>query len=449
MITLPLVTNATNATKATSAATTTASATDATDIGTDSGIAATGTAAETGSAGFLTLLGNKLLTLAQQGQTAALPASTTAATAASTDDKDTSSPKAKLNALLAALDKPETLNALLQPTKAGTQSKDSELTDTSESSEGTAATATTTLSNNDMQALQALFAMLPQAQAQPAATATAAKGSDTLADGGIKGSNANATLASLLSNAKATTASADESVKGNDKNSQSGSSNVLTTSTAATAQKTDANTATLTSAFQQVLGQVSKDNDKENSSSATQSTITTNVISAASAAVTPAASSLVTAPAAPQLSSQLGSPEWQQALGQQIVMFSRNGQQTAELHLHPQDLGSIQISLKLDSDQAQLSMVSNHSQVRAALEAAMPQLKEALAQNGINLGQTNVSSDAFQQGQSFSGQQDQQRNNSRGNTFSLTTDNDDVTPIAVPASLQSRAAGNGAVDIFA
>ena len=449
MITLPLVTNATNATKATSAATTTASATDATDIGTDSGIAATGTAAETGSAGFLTLLGNKLLTLAQQGQTAALPASTTAATAASTDDKDTSSPKAKLNALLAALDKPETLNALLQPTKAGTQSKDSELTDTSESSEGTAASATTTLSNNDMQALQALFAMLPQAQAQPAVTATAAKGSDTLADGGIKGSNANATLASLLSNAKATTASADESVKGNDKNSQPGSSNVLTTSTAATTQKTDANTATLTSAFQQVLGQVSKDNDKENSSSATQSTITTNVISAASAAVTPAASSLVTAPAAPQLSSQLGSPEWQQALGQQIVMFSRNGQQTAELHLHPQDLGSIQISLKLDSDQAQLSMVSNHSQVRAALEAAMPQLKEALAQNGINLGQTNVSSDAFQQGQSFSGQQDQQRNNSRGNTFSLTTDNDDVTPIAVPASLQSRAAGNGAVDIFA
>jgi flagellar hook-length control protein FliK len=130
-------------------------------------------------------------------------------------------------------------------------------------------------------------------------------------------------------------------------------------------------------------------------------------------------------------------------------MFSRNGQQTAELHLHPLDLGSIQISLKLDSDQAQLSMVSNHSQVRAALEAAMPQLKEALAQSGINLGQTNVSSDAQAQSQSFSGQQEQ-RNNSRGNTFSLAADADsEITPIAVPASLQARASGSNAVDIFA
>jgi len=441
MITLPLVnTAASGATAATKGA-----AADSADIGADA-LASTGATddAQTGSAGFLTLLGNRLLTLAQQGQTA-LPAATTAA---AVDDKDAATPKSKLNALLAALDKPETLNALLQPTKTSGQVKSGELAETDENSDS----AVAPLSSSDTQALQALFAMLPPTQ-QPS-TPLAVKAQEGT-ESAIKGGNANATLASLLANANPQTsasanASGDEKAKGDDKGSLIPGSNALNSTSAAATQKSDISTATLNSVFQQALGQVAKENDKDNSSSNAQTTITPSVVSAASAAVTPAASSLVTAPATPQLSSQLGSPEWQQALGQQIVMFNRNGQQTAELRLHPLDLGSIQISLKLDSDQAQLSMVSNHSQVRAALEAAMPQLREALAQNGINLGQTSVSSDAFQQGQGFNGQQEQQHNNSRGNTFSLTAENDgDVTPIAVPASLQARAAGSNAVDIFA
>ncbi|WP_424836068.1 flagellar hook-length control protein FliK [Serratia marcescens] len=78
------------------------------------------------------------------------------------------------------------------------------------------------------------------------------------------------------------------------------------------------------------------------------------------------ASALVTAPPAPQLNAQLGSPEWQQALNQQVLMFHRNGQQSAELRLHPQELGALQITLKLDDQQAQLHIASAHGQVRAA-----------------------------------------------------------------------------------
>lgn len=438
MITLPLVTTAAK----TAAASSKGATADVADIGTDA-LTSTGASegAQADSAGFLSLLGNKLLTLAQQGQTA-LPASTAAATAAAGEGKDTASAKTKLNALLAALDKPETLNALLQPAQTTVQGKTSELTETGETSDEAAAPS---LTGGDMQALQALFAMLPPAQ-QPQQTATVAvKAGDAEAESGIRGGNA--TLASLLANTNVA-ASGDETAKGSDKSSSLPGNSQVSATPGTAAQKSDANTATLTSAFQQVLGQVTKESDKENSSSATPTTITPTALSAASVAVTPATTSLVSAPTTPQLNAQLGSPEWQQALNQQIVMFSRNGQQTAELHLHPQDLGSIQISLKLDSDQAQLSMVSNHSQVRAALEAAMPQLKEALAQNGINLGQSDVSSGA--QNQSFSGQQDQPRNNSRGNTFSLAAESDsEVTPIAVPASLQARASGSNAVDIFA
>ncbi|MGE9549798.1 flagellar hook-length control protein FliK [Erwinia amylovora] len=435
MNTLPLVTNGI---KVSSTTTSSASATAA-DAATDTSATGVGeTAQNSGSKDFLTLLGNKLLTLAKQGETAAQ----TATAEADTETSGTSS-KAKVSALLASLDKPETLNALLQKSKTSTDGKDESATDSTD----TATASSATLSTNDMQALQALFAMLPPA-AQQSTVATAAKGSDTLeSDGSIKGGK-QATLASLLSGKETSTSDEEAISKAGDKSGKLTPSSTL--SSATSSQKNTADTSTANTAFQQVLGSVTKDADKENSSSAAAPTITNNVISAASAALTPTTTSLVTAPATSQLSSQLGSPEWQQALGQQIVMFSRNGQQTAELHLHPQDLGSIQISLKLDNDQAQLNMVSGNSHVRAALEAALPQLRTALADSGINLGQSSVSSDAFQQDQSFSGQQGQQQNNSRGNTFSLASENDsDVTPIAVPAALQARAAGSSAVDIFA
>ncbi|WP_252990935.1 flagellar hook-length control protein FliK, partial [Shigella sonnei] len=77
--------------------------------------------------------------------------------------------------------------------------------------------------------------------------------------------------------------------------------------------------------------------------------------------------------------------------GFNISLFTRQGQQSAELRLHPQDLGEVQISLKVDDNQAQIQMVSPHQHVRAALEAALPVLRTQLAESGIQLGQSNIS----------------------------------------------------------
>lgn len=146
------------------------------------------------------------------------------------------------------------------------------------------------------------------------------------------------------------------------------------------------------------------------------------------------------------LSAPLGSNEWQQTLSQHVTMFTRQGQQSAELRLHPEDLGQIQISLKIDdNNMAQLQMVSAHSHVRQALEAALPTLRTSLAESGIQLGQSNISSESFAgQQQSFSGQQQSSRSGS-GERFGA----EDEESLIAPASLQSIARGNGAVDIFA
>lgn len=94
------------------------------------------------------------------------------------------------------------------------------------------------------------------------------------------------------------------------------------------------------------------------------------------------------------LEPEVGSPAWQQALGQQLSSFTRNGIHHAELRLHPEHLGPLKINLRLHQDQVQLHFITDQQPVRAALEAAMPHLRTSLAESGIQLDQGSVGSDA-------------------------------------------------------
>lgn len=98
-----------------------------------------------------------------------------------------------------------------------------------------------------------------------------------------------------------------------------------------------------------------------------------------------------------QLQAAPGSEPWQQAIGQQLKVMVQQGVHRAELKLHPEDLGTVQVSLRLQQDQAQLLVLSDHPQVRAALEATLPQLRHALAESGIQLGESSVSTGNFEQ----------------------------------------------------
>lgn len=76
-------------------------------------------------------------------------------------------------------------------------------------------------------------------------------------------------------------------------------------------------------------------------------------------------------------------------LGQLILVKNEH----AELHLHPSETGPIDVRINVVADQATLSITAPHAATRDALEQALPQLRDALAQQGITLGQATVQSE--------------------------------------------------------
>ncbi|MEA9392589.1 flagellar hook-length control protein FliK [Acerihabitans sp. TG2] len=171
--------------------------------------------------------------------------------------------------------------------------------------------------------------------------------------------------------------------------------------------------------------------DKKTAGNVDATTAPTSPIATPTLSAAGSAANATPAPAAALISAQLGSDEWQQAISQQVVMFSRNGQQSAELRLHPDNLGALHISLQVDNNQAQIHLASGHSHVRAALEAALPHLRTALADSGITLGQSSVGSDATPNWSGNDGSANNQSSGQRAFTMTHTvTAADNVTSVA-------------------
>ncbi|MBS0925466.1 flagellar hook-length control protein FliK [Providencia sp. JGM181] len=147
-------------------------------------------------------------------------------------------------------------------------------------------------------------------------------------------------------------------------------------------------------------------------SGAFSNTATPTVTHVAGIMATPSATPMPTAtPAMPtptmNLAAPFGTEAWQQQLSQQMLFFSRQGVSQAQIRLHPEELGSLNVHLRIEDNQAVMHFVSPHSHVRAAMESMMPVLRSALQESGIHLAQGSVGQDNFS-GQSNAEQQSRQ-----------------------------------------
>ncbi len=130
--------------------------------------------------------------------------------------------------------------------------------------------------------------------------------------------------------------------------------------------------------------------------------------------------------------------------------MAAGGTQTAQLTLNPPDLGPLQVVLSVNNDQTSVAFTSAQPEVRQALEAALPKLRETMGEAGIALGSTTVGTSMPDQQQQAQG--DNQRGNghgngsSRGERLGLQGQPDGAAAASRPLP---RQVARGAVDTYA
>ncbi|MGS2717547.1 flagellar hook-length control protein FliK [Eionea flava] len=89
--------------------------------------------------------------------------------------------------------------------------------------------------------------------------------------------------------------------------------------------------------------------------------------------------------------------QWGQAVTDKVMWMSSKGIKEATIQLDPPELGSLQVKVGVNQDQAQVSFTVQHASVREALDQQSTRLREMFAEEGLNLADVDVSDQSQQQ----------------------------------------------------
>ncbi|EIL96777.1 flagellar hook-length control protein FliK, partial [Rhodanobacter thiooxydans] len=116
------------------------------------------------------------------------------------------------------------------------------------------------------------------------------------------------------------------------------------------------------------------------------------------AAQAPAAAVLPPPPAAaaPSVAHQLQlptpptSPLFAQDLGQQVAWLSGQNVKQARIRLHPEELGSLDVSVSVSHGRVDVVFSAQHAAAVPAVQQSLPLLDQMLARHGLSLGHAEV-----------------------------------------------------------
>ncbi|WP_343621026.1 flagellar hook-length control protein FliK [Ralstonia sp.] len=148
-----------------------------------------------------------------------------------------------------------------------------------------------------------------------------------------------------------------------------------------------------------------------------------------------------------------GDAAWPQSMASQLAFMQVHRQSSAELQLNPAELGGMHVKLEVDNGAVNASFVCQHQAVAELVQDAMPRLRDAMQQGGMQLAQTSVSTGDFSQQQSASqgsSAQNQGRGSGNGGSGSRygssgSQDRADTLTVA-PRRVSSH---EGVIDTFA
>lgn len=96
------------------------------------------------------------------------------------------------------------------------------------------------------------------------------------------------------------------------------------------------------------------------------------------------------APTQVTIAPRLDSPEWKPAFANGVRLLVSEGSSGASLQLNPAEFGPIDVRIQMVDKRADITFMVSNADANAALQAALPELREHLARGGIQLGQTSV-----------------------------------------------------------
>lgn len=91
-----------------------------------------------------------------------------------------------------------------------------------------------------------------------------------------------------------------------------------------------------------------------------------------------------------QLGVSVAHPNWNNAVGEKILWMANQQLSSADIRLDPPELGSLQVKVNMQQDQASITFISPHPQVRELLDQQVTRLREMFAEQGLNLVNVDV-----------------------------------------------------------
>lgn len=132
----------------------------------------------------------------------------------------------------------------------------------------------------------------------------------------------------------------------------------------------------------------------------------------------------------------LGDAKWQKEFNNQVVWLAKQEIKSAQVQVHPPELGPIQVALKMHDQVAQVSFTSEHQIVRDTIEESLADLKQMFSEQGLDLSDASV----------FDGEQAQEQEaqaTQRSADASQAANDAEVTNLASPRR------GDGLIDYYA
>ena len=129
---------------------------------------------------------------------------------------------------------------------------------------------------------------------------------------------------------------------------------------------------------------------------------------------------------------------WQKAFSQRVV-WSVGNNQSAQLRIHPAELGRIDIQVNVENDKASVVFNAQHGTVKEAIELALPRLREMLSEQGIDLDSVDVNSGDINQQQAGTDQESEENGTFNASSSGTSTEDASATELVSNISIDDDA----------